>query len=78
MTSNFQPLADELFWKRIERSRSLSPEARMKAGPELFYYACSITLAGLREQMPTATETELLAELRRRLALKRQLERAAA
>ncbi len=78
MTSNFQPLADELFWKRIERSRSLSPEARMKAGPELFDYACSITLAGLREQMPTATETELLAELRRRLALKRQLERAAA
>jgi len=78
VTSNFQPLADELFWKRIERSRSLSPEARMKAGPELFDYACSITLAGLREQMPTATETELLAELRRRLALKRQLERAAA
>lgn len=77
MANEFQPLADDLFWKRIERSRSLSPEARMKAGPELFDYACSISLAGLREQRPAATEVELLAELRRRIKLKRQLEGAA-
>jgi len=49
----------------------------MQAGPELFDYACSISLAGLREQRPTNTEAELLAELRRRIKLKRQLEEAA-
>jgi hypothetical protein len=77
MANEFQPLADDLFWRRIERSRLLSPEARMQAGPELFDYACSISLAGLREQRPTNTEAELLAELRRRIKLKRQLEEAA-
>ena len=74
MNAEFKTLADALYWERIDRARKMSPEERMKAGPELFDYACSITLTALREQMPDAKEADLLAALRRRLALKKQLE----
>ena len=74
MANEFQTLADELYWQRIARARAMSPEERMKAGPELFDYACSITLTALREQMSGASEAELLAALRRRLAVKKKLE----
>lgn len=74
MENEFQQLADALFWEKIERARKVSPEARMASGPELFDYACAITMTALREQMPGATEAELLAALRNRLAIKRELE----
>jgi hypothetical protein len=74
MENEFQKLADTLFWEKIERARRLSAEARMESGPELFDYACEITLTGLREQMPDATETQLLEALRNRLAIKKRLE----
>ena len=74
MANEFQTLADALYWQRIARARAMSPEERMKAGPELFDYACSITLTALREQMSGASEAELLAALRRRLAVKKKLE----
>lgn len=77
MKDEFQLLADALYWERIERARRLTPENRMKAGPELFDYACSITMNALREQMPGATEAQLLDALRRRLDIKRRLEEAA-
>jgi hypothetical protein len=76
MQSEFQSLADELYWEKVERSRGIKPEERMASGPELFDYACNITLTALREQMPGRTETELLETLRHRLAIKRQLEEA--
>ena len=74
MENEFQELADRLFWERVERARQLSPVARMESGPELFDYACSITLTALRERMPEASEVELMDALRRRLAIKRELE----
>ena len=74
MSTNFQELADTLYWEKVERAQRMKPEVRMQAGPELFDYACSITLTALREQMPGASEAELLEALRRRLAIKRQLE----
>jgi hypothetical protein len=40
----------------------------------LFEYACRITRAGIRHQLPHATEDEIAAELRRRLRIQRQLE----
>jgi hypothetical protein len=76
MDSEFQPLANTLYWEKLERARRMRPEDRMKAGPELFDYACGITLTALREQMPGANEAELLHALRRRIALKRQLDEA--
>lgn len=74
MNAKFQPLADNLYRRRVARARALSPEERMKAGPELFDYACTITLTALAEAMPGASQAELLAALRRRLALKKRLE----
>jgi hypothetical protein len=74
MNADFQDLADTLYWEKVERARAMKPEDRMQAGPELFDYACSITLTALREQMPDASEAELLEALRQRIALKRQLE----
>ena len=74
MNADFQDLADTLYWEKVERARAMKPEDRMQAGPELFDYACSITLTALREQMPGASEAELLEALRQRIALKRQLE----
>lgn len=76
MNNEFQPLVDALYWEKVERARKLSPEERMHAGPELFDYACSITMNALREQMPDATEAQLLDKVRERIAIKRQLEEA--
>ena len=76
MNSEFQQLADTLYWEKVERARRMKPEDRMQAGPELFDYACSITMTALREQMPEASEAQLLDALRQRLAIKRQLEEA--
>ena len=76
MNDEFQALADTLFWEKIERARKISPEDRMKAGPELFDYACAITMNALRERTPNATEVELLEKVRERIAIKRQLEEA--
>jgi hypothetical protein len=78
MNHESQPLADSLYWERVERARRLTPEQRLLAGPELFDYACSITLSALREQLPGASEMQLLEALRRRLAVKRRLEEVAA
>lgn len=76
MNDEFNALADTLFWEKIERARKISPEDRMKAGPELFDYACAITLNALRERMPGATEVQLLDKVRERIAIKRQLDEA--
>ena len=76
MNLDFKPLADALYWEKIERARKVPPEERMKAGPELFDYACSITMNALREQMPDATEAQLLDKVRERIAIKRRLEEA--
>ena len=76
MNSEFQQLADTLYWEKVERARRMKLEDRMQAGPELFDYACSITMTALREQMPEASEAQLLDALRQRLAIKRQLEEA--
>jgi len=78
MNHESQPLADSLYWERVERARRLTPEQRLLAGPELFDYACTITLSALREQLPDASEMQLLEALRRRLAVKRRLEEVAA
>ena len=74
VNNEFQSLADEIYRDRVLRARRSSPEARILQGPELFDYACSISLAGLREEMPGASEEELRSGLRRRLAIGRMLE----
>ena len=47
----------------------------MLAGEELFEYACAITLAGIRNQFPDASEEECLRILEERLELRERMEK---
>jgi hypothetical protein len=74
MSREFQFLADDLYRERVLRARRTPPGNRILEGPRLFDYACAITLAGLRSEMPGASEEELRSALRRRLKLAKELE----
>ena len=67
-------LVDELYRDRVRRARAMTAEEKFVAGPDLFEYACEITLAGIREQHPHSDETEVRRILADRLALRRKLE----
>lgn len=74
MGNEFKPLADALYRERVLRARRTPPEERILQGPQLFDFACSVSLCGLRTEMPDATEAELRQGLRRRLAIGRKLQ----
>ncbi len=67
-------LIDALYREEVLAARRMSPEEKLLAGEELFDYACSITLAGIRNQFPNANEAELRRILETRLELQRKLE----
>jgi hypothetical protein len=67
-------LADGLYRERVLEARAMTPEDKLLAGEELFEYACSITLAGIRNQFPKATEAECRRILEARLELREQME----
>ena len=71
-------LIEELYREEIASARKMTLEEKFLAGARLFDYACSITMAGIRHQYPTANEREVLRILRERLDLARRLEEAAA
>jgi hypothetical protein len=68
-------LAEELYRERVAEARLMPPEEKLLAGEELFEYACSITLAGIRDQFPGLTEEQCLQVLEERLALRERMER---
>jgi len=74
--SEFQPLIDELYREEVLEARRMSPEDKFLLGEELFEYACSITLAGIRSQNPAFNEEECRRELERRLELGERMERS--
>ncbi len=67
-------LADELYRESVLEARQMPPEEKLLAGEELFEYACSITLAGIRQQFPTVSEQECCRILEDRLALRERME----
>jgi hypothetical protein len=67
-------LADGLYRERVLEARAMAPEDKLLAGEELFEYACSITLAGIRNQFPEATEAECRRVLEARLELRERME----
>lgn len=69
-----QRLIDELYRQELRDARAMRPEDKLLAGEELFLYACSITMAGIRNQFPEADEAECRRQLERRLELQRRLE----
>ena len=69
-----QRLIDELYRKEVLEARAMSPSDKFLAGQALFEAACRITLAGIRNQNPGASEERCLEILRQRLQLQRRLE----
>lgn len=72
--SEFQRLIDQLYREEVLEARKMTPEEKFLAGEELFEYACSITLAGIKSQNPEFTEEDCRRELERRLQLQEKME----
>lgn len=73
--SEFAPLIDELYREEVMEARKMSPEDKFLAGEELFRFACEVTLSGIRNQNPDATEAECQKILEDRLRLGDWLQR---
>jgi hypothetical protein len=58
----------------IEQARRMTPEERLRAGAELFEYACRITISGIRAANPGADDAKVLRILRERIALDDEIE----
>jgi hypothetical protein len=69
-----QRLIDELYREELREARAMPPEQKLLLGEELFAYACSITMLGIRNQFPEADEAEQRHILEQRLELQRKLE----
>ena len=69
-----QQLIDELYRRELIEARRMSGEQKVLAGQQLFEAACRITLAGIRDQFPEASQERCFEILRERLRLKRKLE----
>jgi hypothetical protein len=65
---------DELYRQELLEARTTPAEQKLLLGEELFVYACSITMAGIRNQFPEADEAERRRILDQRLQLQRKLE----
>ena len=69
-----QRLMDELYREELREARAMSAAEKVLAGQQLFEAACRMTLAGIRNQNPGASEEQCREILRRRLVLQRKLE----
>jgi len=67
-------LAEDLYRERVADARVMPAEEKLLAGEELFDYACSITLAGIRDQVPGLSDQECLRILEERLDLRERME----
>jgi hypothetical protein len=68
-------LITQLRRDKILAARQMTPEQRLRAGAELFDFACEITRSGIRMQNPGITPEAVRRELRRRLKMLRARER---
>ncbi len=73
--ADIRALAEAIYRERVADARQMSSEEKLLAGEELFDYACSITLAGIRNQWPGATDEQCQKILMDRLALRERMER---
>ena len=69
-----QRLIDELYREELREARAMPPAEKILAGQQLFEGACRITLAGIRNQNPGASEAQCREILRQRLVFQRRLE----
>ena len=68
---------DSIRREKVEQAREMTDEQKLRAGGELFDYACWITTAGIRSQHPEADETRVLDILRQRLERRERREKRA-
>ena len=61
--------------EEIEESRRMPSEEKLRAGAELFDFACAVSLAGIRVQHPQADEVRIAELLRQRLEIGERGER---
>ena len=71
-----QRLIDELYREELIEARAMSPAEKVLAGQQLFESACRITLAGIQNQNPEATEEQCREILRQRLDWWKKVEAA--
>jgi hypothetical protein len=71
--SEFAPLIDALYRQEVLEARSMAAEQKLILGERLFRWACAITLEGIRNQNPGATEAECQRMLRERVDLGKKL-----
>ena len=65
---------DADYWRDVERAMRRTPQERVRIGIELFERAVYLMTQGLRSQFPQASEEELRAIRRERLARIHELE----
>jgi len=68
------PIPIDLYCEEVLRARQMPPEVKFLAGPQLFEYACEITMAGIQIQFPDAGLADVQRILNERLALGQRLE----
>ena len=67
MNNEFQPLADTLYWEKVERARRMKPEERMLEGVRMFDRECDTMRLEILKLNPNYSETDVSQEIRRRL-----------
>lgn len=65
---------DESFWEEIERAKSLSPEQKFLATFDLFLISRELAAAGIRQELPEASEQEVESKIRDRYKRAREME----
>jgi len=63
----FDAIINELDEESVQDALRMTDEQKLRAGGDLFEYACVITLAGIRSEHPHFTHDEAFEELRRRI-----------
>jgi hypothetical protein len=64
----------ELDREDIEQAKRMTGSQKMRAGGDLFDEACRWILAGIRSERPGISDEDARLELRRRLALSREID----
>jgi hypothetical protein len=67
-------LIRSLYQSKIEAARRMSFTEKFMAGPKLFDQECEVSMAEIRREHPDIDEAQVLAQLRRRLEIRRQFD----
>ncbi len=55
------------FWEEVERSRRMTPEQRFRGTLDMIDLVHELRMAGIRHDLPSADDSEVLAVLRKRM-----------